>query len=91
MLSEIPKDKYKRVKIGKQVEVTGYKSESYDYTNGFNKPAILNNNEVSLVIETGYDRSSDFKFRIHGREDLLKLKEALDFALEDIAIEVDDA
>lgn len=82
MLSEIPKDKYKKVKIGKQVEVTGYKSESYDYTNGHNEPPILNNELVSLTIATGYDSSSDFKFRIHGREDLLKLKKAIDFALE---------
>ena len=81
MLSEIPKDKYKSVKIGKQVEITGYKSETYDYPDGFDNP-VLNNDQVSLTIETGYDRSSDFKFRIHGREDLLKLKEAIDFALE---------
>ncbi len=82
MLSEIPKDKYKKVKIGKQVEATGYKSEAYDYVNGLNEPPILDNDQVDLVIETGYDRSSDFKFRVHGREDLLKLKEAIDFALE---------
>lgn len=82
MLSVIPKDKYKSVKIGKQVEVTGYKSITYEYPEGWNSPAILNNEQVSLTIETGYDRSSDFRFCIHGREDLLKLKEAIDFALE---------
>jgi hypothetical protein len=82
MLSEIPKDKYKSVKIGKQVEVTGYKSGTYEYPDGFNKPSKLNNELVSLTIATGYDSSSDFKFRIHGRKDLLKLKEAIDFALE---------
>jgi len=82
MLQTIPKDKYKTVKIGKQVEVTGYKSTTHDYPEGFDSPSKLNNELVSLTIETGYDRSSDFKFRIHGREDLLKLKEAIDFALE---------
>jgi hypothetical protein len=81
MLRTIPKDKYKSVKIGKQVEVTGFKSETYEYPDGFNKPSVLNNDLVSLTINTNYD-ASEFRFRINGREDLLKLKEAIDFALE---------
>ena len=85
MLRTIPKDKYKSVKIGEQVEVTGFKSETYDYPNGFDKP-VLNNEQVSLSINTNYDKASQFKFHISGREDLLKLKEAVDFALE-----IDDA
>ena len=82
MIRRIPKDKYKRVKIGKNIEAVGYKSETYDYNgeDGFNSPK-LNNEAVSLVIRTNYD-VSDFEFRIRDRKNLLKLKEAIDFALE---------
>ena len=81
MLRTIPKDKYKSVKIGKQVDVTGFKSETYEYPDGFDNP-VLNNDRVSLTINTNHDKASQFKFHISGREDLLKLKEAVDFALE---------
>lgn len=86
MIHTIPENKYKTVKIGKLVEATGFKSETHEHPDGFNKPSKLNNDMVSLSIKTNYDKSADFKFRIHGRKDLLKLKEAIDFALE-----IDDA
>ena len=81
MLRTIPKNKYKAVKIGKNVTVTGFKSEIYEYPNGLDAPSVLNEEHVHLKIITNCD-SSEFKLRINGRKNLLKLKNALDFALE---------
>jgi len=78
MQRTVPKDKYKRVKIDEAVEATGYKSLSYDHD--FSKGNIrgtVNNELCHLSI-----RSGSFELNIRNRTALLKLKEALDFALE---------
>ena len=49
MIRKIPKDKYKTIKIGNNIEATSYKSETYDYEDGFDSPK-LNNEVVSLNI-----------------------------------------
>ena len=80
MLQTTPKNKYKSVNIGENVSITGYKSTTCDYSEGLHH-AKLNNNQVSLQIRTNHD-ASDFKFEVNGRENLEKLKEIVDFALE---------
>ena len=81
MYQKIPKDKYKRVKIDDDIDVTGYKSMSYDYDFEKYPTGKIDYNRVNFVIETKGYRSS-FTLSINGRDSLLKLKEALEFALE---------
>ena len=81
MHQTIPEDKYKRMKIGKNVEATGYKSLIYDYSEGFDSPKI-NNDLIHLSIKNSQFGSSLFELDVRGRDSLLKLKEAIDFALE---------
>jgi len=82
MLRVIPKHMYKDVEIG-DVRVCGYKSEVMDYSDGLNNPKS-DHRHVSLSITTssGSAYCADFKFTVYGRENLEKMKEAIDFALE---------
>ena len=77
----MPKDKWKRVEINKNITVMGLKSMSYDYDLEKYPLGKLNNNEINLSIKTK-EMGSSFNLEIHGRENILKLKEAVDFALE---------
>jgi hypothetical protein len=81
VVQTIPEDAYKRVKIGDSVEITGFKSRCYSYPDGLNNAPVLNTDQIDLTIKV-QDEASSFKFDIRGRENLLKLKEALEFALE---------
>jgi len=81
VVQTIPKDKYKAFEIG-NTRVTGFKSMTYDYSKGHHKPEI-NNDRISLTIRTISDLESSFKFTIDGRDSLLKLKEVIEFALEE--------
>jgi len=86
MIRTIPEDKYKSVIVDKCIDITGFKSERYTWPNGHNSPSVLDTDAVHLNITSGGKFSSgnspEFKFVIRGRENLLKLKEAVDFALE---------
>ena len=64
----IPENKLKGVAVGDGVNATGYKSFRFNDDN---------NEGASLVFTSG-----NFKLDIRERKNLLKLKEALDFALE---------
>jgi hypothetical protein len=77
MLENTLENRYKRVALENNVEVSGYKSRSYFYSEGEFEDGKLNNDIISLII-----KDSSFKLEVNGRENLLKLKEALDFALE---------
>ena len=84
MIQIIPKDKLKRIGISKEVEVTGYKSRTYDYSEGLNFKPKIDHDHISLIFKTISSGStfSDFSLNISGRDAILKLKEAIDFALE---------
>lgn len=83
MLQTIPEDKYKRVKIDENMEVTGFKSLSYfhDFSSG-NVRGTVNNEQCHLSIKTEYGEGGSFELNLRNRTALLKLQEALDFALE---------
>ncbi len=78
MMQIIPKDQYKSAMLGKDLEVTGYKSRVYDYSppNSLNKPKLdLGHSELSFT-------TGDFALNVRGRKELQKLKKVIDFALE---------
>ena len=75
MQYEIPKDKYKKVKIDKSISAIGFRSTSYDF-----QDKLISDN-IQLTIQTDTHDAS-FKFNIYGRDKVLKLKEAIEFALE---------
>lgn len=76
MIQTIPQDKYKSLTL-KELDVCGYKSWCYNYINGHNSEPVLDDNEVSVEIN-----GACFRLRVSGREEVEKLKEAVDFALE---------
>ena len=83
MIRKVPEDKYKNVKIDENIEATGYKSLSYSYDfSSSNTHGTINNEQCHLSIKTGYGEGGEFRLEIRNRTALLKLKEALDFALE---------
>lgn len=83
MYMNLSEDKYKRVKITEGIVATGYKSMRIGYTS----MRMTDNKKVrdeggSLTIATnlhGFD--ADFSLTINDRTALLKLKEAIEFAI----------
>ena len=76
MIIAIPKSEYKKITVGKDLEITAFKSRVYDYSKGFDKPK-RDMGHSSLSFSTG-----DFKLNIRGRKELMQLKKLIDFALE---------
>jgi hypothetical protein len=83
-VKRMPENKYKRIELSEDMEVTGYKSMTCDYDPEKCPQGKLNNDKISLSIKTiGKEPSfSSFSLDIEGRELLLKLREVIDFALE---------
>jgi len=85
MLQVIPENMYKRVLLSKDIEATGYKSEVFDYSEG-SDAGKRDNTKVSVNINLISDFNSlgnvGFRLKIDGRDTLLLLREAIDFALE---------
>ena len=75
-LRTISKSDYRKITLGKNLEITGFKSTVVDYKNGFDKPK-RDMRHSSLSLSTG-----DFKINIRGRKELMQLKKLIDFALE---------
>lgn len=82
-LQEIPKDQYRTVKLSKTITATGYKSRRFEYSGDLiNGECCINPEGVSLIIRTNDVLSANFELTIDNRTALLKLKEAINFALE---------
>ena len=78
MIRIVPEHMYKREFLEEGIEVCGYKSETFDYREGHDKPR-RNNDMVSLSIRSKDDVGGQFTFTINGRDSLQKLKESIDF------------
>lgn len=79
---KIPEDRLKRITVGDHITITGYKSNIYDYSNGHLKGKV-DPEGAHLTIKTGSWVGPKFEVRLVNRTQLLALKEAVDFALEE--------
>ena len=78
MFRVLSPDTCKRELLGNGIEVCGYKSDVFDYREGFNK-ACRNNDLVSLSISSKDDNNGQFVLTVNGRDNLNKLAESIDF------------
>ena len=76
---EIPEEQLKRVKFG-NIKVLAYSPPPSDFAEGPYETGEVNPHHMSIDI-TADGEGSGFRFDIQGRDNLLKLKEAIDFAL----------